>query len=83
MSGKLVEEVGDGKVWVSNHKNTPSGSRTVADRLRQKKKQGAIGPAEKASAKKASAEAKRAKKAPPRATRASAKSAARPTSRKK
>lgn len=39
VSGKLVEQVGDGKVWVSNRQNSGGGTaRTVADRLRQKKK---------------------------------------------
>jgi bifunctional non-homologous end joining protein LigD len=81
VSGKLVEQMGDGKVWVSNRQSGGGGTaRTVADRLRQKKKPSkgsAKSPARTKGAKKAAA-VKPSKKAG-----AKGKTTARPSARKK
>ncbi|MFN2238806.1 MAG: DNA polymerase ligase N-terminal domain-containing protein [Thermoanaerobaculia bacterium] len=87
VSGKLVEQMGDGKVWISNRQSGGGGTaRTVADRLRQKKKANkasATAPAkERTVAKKAARKGADVKPAS-KTTRSKAKGATRPAARKK
>jgi bifunctional non-homologous end joining protein LigD len=88
VSGKLVEQMGGGKVWVSNRQSSGGGAaRTVADRLRQRKKASkgsAKAPAKESAVPKKAAKKGEGVKPTSKKTGSKAKAAAaRPAARKK
>jgi bifunctional non-homologous end joining protein LigD len=93
VSNKLVEEMGGGKIWVSNRKASSRKATTLADKLATGKKPsprktsarkaGTKKAAAKPSATKAKRAPSRAASAPTRSSRAAAKSPARTTARRR